>query len=148
MAKKYRYIIWAVCLVVLLLLSHFCFLVYQVNGESMQPTLEDGNLGVALRTTIKKPERFDIVVVSTSDKYLIKRVIGMPGEHIQYKDNTLYINGKLYKDDYMFGDTTDFEVQLDDEYFCLGDNRLHSTDSRWYGPFDKKDIIAVVVDGR
>ena len=124
------------------LLCRFTLLIYIVNGESMYPTLHDKQFGIALRTTVTDINRYDIVVIKQPDKYLIKRVIGLPGDYIEYKDNKLYINGELTEDkfDYL---TEDYSVQVGkDEYFCLGDNRQNSADSRIFGCFNKKEIKA------
>ena len=74
---------------------------------------------------------------------LIKRVIGLPGETVEYKDGKLYIDGKVMKDEYSKSTTNDFDkVTLGkDEYFVLGDNRAVSIDSRRLGPINKKDIL-------
>ena len=90
---------------------------------------------------------------SGKKKLLIKRVIGLPGETVSYKDGQLYINGKAmdepflnqdyvntYEDGTFMSDVDPITLG-DDEYFCLGDNRPHSSDSRYYGPFKKDDII-------
>ena len=87
-------------------------------------------------------KRFDIVVVDNGKDYLIKRVIGLPGEEIEYKDNKLYVNGKEVNDKYGNGKTSDFKVKVGkNKYFVLGDNRTNSLDSRYYGSFNKKKIL-------
>ena len=76
------------------------------------------------------------------DEYLIKRVIGLPGETIEYKDNQLYVNGKKIKDNYGSEKTEDFKTKVPkDSYYALGDNRTNSRDSRYYGAFHKKKIL-------
>lgn len=111
----------------------------------MYPTLEDRNLGIALRTTIKDIEREDIVVIKLDNRYLIKRVVGLPGENIKYKDNKLYINNKEYNDKFSYI-TDDYSIDVGkNEYFCLGDNRQYSADSRTFGCFNKKNIKAVAI---
>ena len=112
----------------------------QIVGNSMFPTLKDGEIGICTR--ISKISRFDIVVVNQDDRKIIKRVIGLPNETIEYKDNQLYINGNLVKDTKKVGFTKDFKVTLgNDEYFCMGDNREHSLDSRKYGAYSRKQIM-------
>lgn len=129
----------------LVLLCKFTFLIYIVDGESMYPTLEDRNLGIALRTTIKDIEREDIVVIKLDNRYLIKRVVGLPGENIKYKDNKLYINNKEYNDKFSYI-TDDYSIDVGkNEYFCLGDNRQYSADSRTFGCFNKKNVKAVAI---
>lgn len=112
----------------------------KIVGNSMFPTLKDGEIGICTR--ISNISRFDIVVVIQDGKKIIKRVIGLPNEIIEYKDNQLYINNSLVKDSKKVGFTKDFKVKLgSDEYFCMGDNREHSLDSRKYGAYKRKQII-------
>ena len=68
----------------------------------------------------------------------------MPNEEVEYKDNVLYINGNKYEEDYIKDAVTeDFKVKLsNNEYYCLGDNRDVSKDSRYYGPFNYEDFKA------
>ena len=92
---------------------------------------------------INKLERFDIVVIETGDTYIIKRVIGLPGETIKYQDGKLYINGKKMKDPYYKNEnTSDFEsVKIpENHYYVLGDNRSDSIDSRIIGPVSLDNI--------
>ena len=87
--------------------------------------------------------RFDIVVVDKGDSYIIKRVIGLPGENIRYEDNKLYVNDELIEEPFLeIGkNTDDFEASLpDDCYFLMGDNRQVSLDSRALGCFDISKI--------
>ena len=73
---------------------------------------------------------------------MIKRIIGLPGEKIEYTDNKLYIDGKYVKEDFKHMETMDFSTTLgEDEYFIMGDNRTNSTDSRIFGPISRDEII-------
>ena len=135
-------------LFILFAINKFTFR-YEVVGQSMEPTLHDGNIGFALRTDLinLSPKRFDIVTISVDDRYLVKRIIGLPGEKIEYFDNRLYINGTYFPEKFLKESTMteNLEITLaDDEYFCLGDNRHHSKDSRTYGPFKIGSIKAVL----
>ena len=135
-----------IILCLILICLRFVCMTYIVNGESMNPTLDDKELGLAVRLPIKEINRFDIVVIEQEDKYLIKRVVGLPGEKVEYLNNILFINDVQIYDEYNYGLTNNFEVILSkDEYFCLGDNREHSSDSRIYGAFNIKDIKAVSI---
>lgn len=142
-------VIIAVAVISFILLK-FIVMPCQVNGKSMFPTLKEGyrtysfiisrNIGI---------NRFDICVVDTktedNEKLLVKRIIGMPNETIEYKNNVLYIDGVETDEDFLGDDvyTDDFVVTLkEDEYFCMGDNREVSKDSRFYGPFKKNAILA------
>lgn len=145
----------AICMIVVLLITNFVIRPVQVKGNSMYPTLEDNSIGVSntLGANIGTIERFDVVIIYMPDKneYLVKRVVGLPGETVSYYNGQLYINGEAmeetfldqaYVESYGSAFMTDVEpVTLgDDEYYCLGDNRPHSSDSRVYGPFKKENI--------
>ena len=122
-----------------------------VVGDSMLPTLKEGNILLLNKFDYKfnEIERYDIVVIKTEKEELIKRIIGLPGEHIEYKDSTLYINNKKYENKYNFI-TDDFTLEEicdcdkipENKYLVLGDNRGNSLDSRskFLGLVDKKYI--------
>ena len=148
--KKPLYKRWYIIVLSILLVCTFIFnLKYTfvlVSGQSMEPTYKGKQVLLADKKSITNLERFDCVIVYTDKKCLIKRVIGLPGEHIEYKDNILYIDGQAIVDDYNFGPTDDFEATIDEgNYFCLGDNRNNSLDSRYYGTFNDEHIIAKVL---
>lgn len=109
----------------------------------MHPTLQDKEFMILNKISLKQGiNRFDIVVVQENNKYIIKRVIGLPGESVMYKDNKLYINGKVIEDNYSKTTTNDFDnvVLGENEYFVMGDNRAVSSDSRIIGPVNIKNI--------
>lgn len=124
-----------------------------VQGQSMENTLFDqDNLIIdKLSYHFVNPKRFDIIVfpIKTNKKYYIKRVIGLPGETVQITDGNIYINSELLEEDYgkevmNFSGTASVPITLnEDEYFVLGDNRNHSSDSRdpVVGVIDKGRII-------
>lgn len=152
-----KYAGFAVFLVICL--SILCFFQYpgsvlEVSGASMEPKFHSGDRIFASQW-IGNINRFDIVVVSnentenlSSDSGWIKRVIGLPGETIKYKNGNLYVNGKKIKQSFVsdnnswFIGTEDFgPVTLgDDEYWVMGDNRSNSCDSRYVGAFKRDDI--------
>lgn len=116
----------------------------RVNGSSMNPTLNDKDIMLLdeISYRFSDIQRFDIVVVKEEDEYLIKRVIGLPGEVVEYKNDKLYIDGKYVKEDFKHKETFDFSTTLGkDEYFIMGDNRTNSTDSRVFGPISRDKIM-------
>lgn len=146
-----------ICLVIGLILIHFIIRPIQVKGSSMYPTLHNDALGFSnlLGYRMDGIKRFDVVIIyiEEKDEYLVKRVIGLPNETVEYKYGVLYINGTAMPENFIdekykatYGNTFMNDVEPialgDDEYYCLGDNRPHSTDSRYYGPFTKKEIVS------
>lgn len=143
--KKTKCIILIVAIAIVMLFN-INYTVVLVAGPSMEPNYQDANILLAERH-YSYLQRFDVVVIysDVAHKTLIKRVIGLPGETVEYKGNMLYINGEPTYDAYNYGGTSDFSVTLDnDHYFCLGDNRTNSADSRKYGNFTEDDIFAKV----
>jgi len=133
---------YLIIILVVILIRAFIVTPVRVTGASMSPTLKDGT--IMLLYKLADIKRNDIVVVNTdsSDGYIIKRVIAMPGDTIEYTDGSLFINGKKHKDKYGSGATEDIaKITLkSDEYFVMGDNREWSKDSRVIGPVKEKDI--------
>lgn len=142
---------YIIVIVVVILIRTFIIAPIQVVGTSMTPNLEDGELMLLnkIKYKVSDIQRFDIVVVDYSTKPLIKRVIGLPGETVEYKDNTLYINGKEVKENFKKnGETNDYNITKTgyktipkDKYFVVGDNRINSADSRVIGLVDKDQIL-------
>ncbi len=145
MKKIYKFILIILCCVILHTAISDNFM--SISGNSMYPTLKDKQVVKVSKT--KEINRFDIVIAKKHDNYLIvKRVIGLPNEKVEYKDNHLYINDKPVTEDFIdlySTKTENFVYTLkDNEYFLLGDNREYSTDSREHGPFRKEEIIYLV----
>ena len=121
-----------------------------VSGDSMKPTLHNGELLLEKKINYKesKIKRFDIVVINDGKDEIIKRIIGMPGEHVSYKNNKLYINEKEVQEPFTPRDTKDFNLEEictcsaipEGQYLVLGDNRPISRDSRIIGLIKEKDI--------
>lgn len=117
----------------------------RVIGPSMLPTLEDGDIMILNKLSRNKIKRFDIVVIKYFDERIIKRVIGLPGDTIEYKDGELYINGDVYEEPFLPEDvyTQDFILEEripEGYYFVLGDNRAESKDSRIIGLIKNEKI--------
>lgn len=140
---------------VVILIRTFIITPVIVSGDSMKPNLHDGELLLERKigyngSSIK---RFDIVVIKEDKDEIIKRIIGLPGEHISYKNNKLYVNDELVKETFDFRDTKDFNLEEictcssipKGKYLVLGDNRPVSKDSRIIGLIDEKDILGKAV---
>lgn len=133
----------------------------EVDGSSMEPTLYDkDNLIVdKISYRFRDPQRFDIIVFpfkypdeNGNTTYYIKRIIGLPGETVQIdQQGNIYINGEILEENYgrevidpdHIGIASSPIVLGEDEYFVMGDNRNHSSDSRTQivGNIKRKDII-------
>ena len=137
-------------LVILLAILIRTFIVspVRVNGTSMIDTLKEGDI-LLLNKMNKNYKRFDIVVIDNNGTKLIKRIIGLPGENIEYKNNSLYINNKYVKDvavepteDFSLEELYGYKMLPEGYYFVMGDNRDGSSDSRdpRIGLIKKSDI--------
>lgn len=146
--------------VLFLLIRHFLFAPVSVDGESMFPTLEDQDR--LILNKIEQVDRFDVIVFPSPgdpEKQYIKRVIGLPGDEIMVSDDVLYINGEAvdewyldpsqadlsegqsFTEDFTLASRTGFETVPEGSYFVLGDNRINSRDSRYFGFIDADDVI-------
>ena len=145
----------AVILLVTFLTIHYVGQRTQVNGDSMQNTLQDGDNLIVDKISYQfhDPKRFDIIVFPfqyEENTYYIKRVIGLPGETVQIDDvGNIYINGEVLEESYGREVIRDAGLAADpiklgeDEYFVMGDNRNDSLDSRVpsVGTIKREDII-------
>lgn len=140
--------IYIAIIVIVVLLRSFVITPIRVNGGSMHPTLVNGQI-LLLEKFDKKYHRFDIVVIDykQENEKIIKRIIGVPGDHITYKDNVLYVNNKKVEENFSHAYMYDFDIEAlgsynvpENTYFVLGDNRTISKDSRYIGFINEKDI--------
>ena len=145
-----------VVIIIILFLMIYVVSITQVIGSTMSSTLENGDVLILNKfkyrfTDIK---RGDIISLEYADtKYLIKRVIGLPGDNISIKNNNLYLNDELYVENYLdeglvYDDfdlsTLGYETIPNDMYLVLGDNREDSLDSREIGLISKDEVIGKV----
>lgn len=152
-----NFFLFYLIIAIFLLLRLLVFTSIIVSGSSMEPNLKDGDRGFVLRHS--KIQRFDIITFAESEgENYIKRVIGLPGETITFKNDILYVNDKAVAEPFLTeakaAVTDDFPLTFDftlesvtgemvvpnDQYFVMGDNRRISKDSRQIG-FVKKDQI-------
>ena len=146
---------YAIIVVTVVLIRTFIATPVIVSGDSMKPNLQDGEMLIERKLGYKGSniKRFDIVIVKEGKEEIIKRVIGLPGEHISYKNNKLFVNDVEVEQNYKFYSTEDFNLEeictcsqiQDGKYLVLGDNRPVSKDSRIIGLIDEKDIMGKAI---
>ena len=141
-----------IIIIIILFLMLYVVSVTQVVGSSMSPTLKDEEVLILNKFQYRffEIKRGDIVSLDYEDtKYLIKRIIGLPGETVKIVNNQLYINDKIYEEEYLANDLNYDDFSLtdlgyskipEDMYLVLGDNRENSLDSREIGLIKKEDI--------
>lgn len=125
---------------------------HKIKGQSMHPNFPDGEYLLTEKVTYysKDPQRGDVVVFKPpiSDDEFIKRVIALPGETVSVSNGKVYVNGQELKEDYIkvytsgggfLNDGQEYTVP-EGNYFVMGDNRPHSSDSRSWGPITKKSM--------
>src|SRR5437762_172413 len=126
-----------------------------VLGSSMYPSLHDNDLLVASKISYKlhAPQRGDIIVFKPPDEAsrdFIKRIIALPGERIRITNSVVYINGQVLREPYLPEKWTynnnwpasgQDQLVPPDEYFVMGDNRNHSSDSRTFNFIELSSIL-------
>jgi signal peptidase I len=158
---------FAIGIIIFAFIRTFFFSNYVVEGESMMPTLQDGNKLVVNKIGFQMGElnHFDVIVFhANQEEDYIKRIIGLPGDTVEYRNDILYLNGEKSEESYLdnyrketfggrlTGDFTLLELTGVDtvpkgHVFVLGDNRLGSRDSREFG-FVSIDQVVGKVDLR
>lgn len=153
-----------IAVIIVILIRSFVFSNYVVQGKSMMPTLQNGNRLIVNKIdySVGKPHRFDVVIFhATKSEDYVKRVIGLPGDRIAYKNDMLYVNGKAVKEPYLDPYKKQlFQGQLTWDFtlkgltgearvpkgklWVMGDNRRNSVDSRWFGFVDEKEVVGKV----
>lgn len=134
---------------------------HQVNGRSMFPTFNSGDYVLTDKVSYRtgQPQRGDVVVFHAPPESgcptgtgcdFIKRILAVPGDSVSVSDGKVFVNGEVLNESYI---PDDFETAAGkfikgrtvtigpNEYFTVGDNRAHSSDSRVWGPIDKSEIV-------
>ena len=134
---------------------------HQVSGQSMVPNFKDGDYVLTDKVSYRmgEPQRGEVIVLHAPEAAkcpentgcdFIKRVIALPGETVEVKNDSIIVNGVALKEDYIPEEfttmagayTKDRVITLgSDEYFVSGDNRPYSADSRAWGPITRDDIV-------
>ncbi len=137
--------------IVFLIVIYVCSL-QQVIGPSMMPNFNDKDVLLTnkLLYRFREPTRFEIVTIFHEEgNFLIKRIIGLPGDTLFYKDNILFINEEELEEPFLSNIKTEdfsleelgYDVIPNNMYLVLGDNREDSLDSRHFGLIEKKQLI-------
>lgn len=162
MAKEIRE--WAVAIViaiiVVVVIRMFLFVSFTVDGDSMDPTLVDGDRVVVNKFIyeLTDMEQDDVIVFnSQEDSAYVKRVIGIPGDHVEMVDRVVYVNGEPLEEDYVVHQGESYmdnftlsDLGVEEEtipeghYLVLGDNRPISRDSRDFGLITEDSVIGEV----
>ncbi|MFP4697802.1 MAG: signal peptidase I [Eubacteriales bacterium] len=140
-------------LVMIIALLHWFIIPVRVNGRSMENALNNKDIMLVSKivTVFKGIDRGDMIVIDVNKKdyssRVVKRVIGIQGDHIVIKNGVVFVNGEKIVEDYSKGETTgDIDMIVEkDNVFILGDNRTISKDSRSYGSVSLKNIKGKVI---
>lgn len=129
---------------------------HKVSGNSMFPTYHNGDFLITEKITYRlgQPRRGDVIVLKNprdESQDFIKRIIALPGDTITIENDSVFVNGKKLEENYLPPETPTHAGSFlregetikaePDQYFVIGDNRNHSSDSREWGSVTKKEII-------
>lgn len=144
----------AVLVVTCVILFKFILLPIRVDGPSMQPTYREGSVNFVNRLAFlrREPRRFEVVAVRYSGKsiMLMKRIVGLPGETIEFVEGRVLINGRFLDEPYLKYEC-DWTVKpehyqlLDDEYYVVGDNRSMPFEDHKQGAARRERIVGKVM---
>lgn len=142
---------FGIAIVLALFIITFIAQSFLVQGSSMEPSLHNGERLLVDKITyrVRAPKRGEIIVFrypADPRRKFIKRIMGLPGDQIEVRNHTLYVNGASLNEEYINGPTYgDFGPVTvpDGTYFVMGDNRNNSDDSRFadVGPVPRKLVV-------
>ncbi|MFH0928718.1 MAG: signal peptidase I [bacterium] len=135
-----------VSIAIVIPIRKFVFEPFAVKGAAMEPAYNDGDYLLATKID-RNFQRGDVVIMNYLNKtFMVKRIVGLPGETIEIKNNQVLINNQVLTESYVLGSMADADPLVigSDQYFVLGDNRPQSFDSRYFGPVLKADIVGKV----
>ena len=145
-----------ISLAIVLPIRFFVAQPFVVRGASMEPNFQEGQYLIIDEASyyLRPPQRGEVIVFrypNNTSEFFIKRIIGLPGEHVGIKDNEVRIINTEHPEGFLLSETylptgalTIYDASIDltpDQYFVMGDNRIYSSDSRRWGPLDKKFLI-------
>ena len=148
---------WALTIIIpvvaALLIHQYLFTFARVDGTSMLDTLHENNImGVSrMHYRLNEPQRGEIITCNypeDGNKLFVKRIIGLPGETIEIREGTVYIDGEPIAETYLTrvdDQSMDPITLAKDEIFVMGDNRPVSRDSRAVGPLTLDEIYGRVL---
>lgn len=138
---------YVIIILIVIIIRTFIISPVRVDGASMETTLYNGDI-LFMEKIVPNYKRFDIIVTTYDNQKLIKRIVGLPGEKVEYKDSKLYINDKEIAEPFTTEPTNDFslsklgyDVIPEGHYFIMGDNRNNSVDSRLIGLVKKENLM-------
>jgi signal peptidase I len=146
----------AVVIVLSFLIRTYVFQPFIIDGNSMEPNFHNDQFIITAKASYRlhDPQRKDVVVFRSPmnpEVYFIKRIVGLPGETVDIKNNKVYINNRLLDESYLPAEQKtlvdglsgkDLNMTMrENEYFVMGDNRDNSYDSRSWGPLNRINII-------
>jgi len=165
LARLFWRVVWRTALVIFLGYlcylgtSHYLIQTVKVDGISMYPTLRNDDYYILQRWYYhfyRDPAPRDIVVIKdpSNQCYAVKRIIAGPGDSVYVTDGDIFVNGKKLKEPYLPPSTWTFPAELPNEqwmiacqqgeYVVMGDNRIYSFDSRYYGVVPKSNILGII----
>ena len=145
-----------ISLIIIIGIRSFVMQPFFVNGQSMEPNFHDGDYIIVneIGYRFDDPKRGDIVIFhypNDPSQFFIKRIIGLPGEKIEIKNNEITVYNKEHSDGFTIDESyiprsaiilKDYSQELkNDEYYVLGDNRMASSDSRVWGVLERHYIV-------